>query len=95
MPKSSTAAAQAAADLQSARAEESAAAAALAEAQIVLEQAGTDQVEALAGAVAAQEALMSARVRLGDLIAAEDAAVAELERAVARVEAAKTGSESP
>ena len=94
VPTSSTAPAQAAADLQSARAEESAAAGALAEAQIVLEQAGTDQVEALAGAVAAQEALMSARVRLGDLIAAEDAAVAERERAVARVEAAKTGSEA-
>jgi hypothetical protein len=66
--------------------------AALADAQIVLGKAGTDQVEALAGAVAAGEALMSARVRLGDLIAAADAAVAERDRAVARVDAAKTGS---
>jgi hypothetical protein len=66
----------------------------LSDAQIGHEQASTDQVEALAGAVAAQEALMSARVRLGDLIAAEDAAVAERDRAVARVEAAKTGSKA-
>jgi hypothetical protein len=68
--------------------------AALADAQIALGKAGTDQVEALTGAVGAREAFMSARVRLGDLIAAAEAAVAERDRAVARVEAAKTGSKA-
>ncbi len=49
---------------------------------------------ALDEAEAAQDEMMRARVRLGDLIAAEDAAVSGLARAVAQVERTRAGSKA-
>lgn len=80
--------------LENARAEASAATAALADAQAALEQAETSQAKALAKAATAQQEFMSARVRLGDHIAAADAALAELDLAVARVTTARAGSKA-
>jgi chromosome segregation ATPase len=82
------------ADVKRARAEATSAEAALTEARGVLDQAVATQAEALTAEVAAQDALLAARVRLGDLIAAEDAALVTLTRAATRVEAIPARSQA-
>jgi hypothetical protein len=80
------------ADLEVARVEESAARTALAEAGTVLDDARDARDAALSWAEAAQDELMRARIRLGDLIVAEEAASADLRGAVRRVEGERRGS---
>jgi hypothetical protein len=80
------------ADLEVARVEESAARTALAEAGTVLDDARDARDTALSWADAAQDELMRARIRLGDLIVAEEAASADLQGAVRRVEGERRGS---
>lgn len=80
------------ADLEVAREEESVARAALADAGTVLDEARDARDTALSWAEAAQDELMRARIRLGDLIVAEEAASADLRGAVRRVEGERRGS---
>lgn len=80
------------ADLEVAREEDSAARAALAEAGTVLDEARDARDTALSWAEAVQDELMRARMRLGDLIVAEEAASADLRGAVRRVEGERRGS---
>jgi len=82
------------ADLERAREEVETSAAALSEARIELDRAVAVRAEALAVEVAAQDALLAARVRLGDLIAAEDAAVVTLTAAADAVHGAAAGSKA-
>jgi hypothetical protein len=78
--------------LKRARAEAERTRAGLVEARLALDKAISDQAEALAVEVAAQEALLAARVRLGDLIVAEDEALVNVTHAAARVESVPAGS---
>lgn len=79
-------------DLAAAREEQSAALAALATLGDELDRAQAGRSAALGEAEAAQDALMKARIRLGDLIKAEDSAVSDLNRAAARVERERSGT---
>jgi hypothetical protein len=79
-------------DLEAAREQETAARTALAEASTALEKARDARDTALSWAEAAQDELMRARIRLGDLIVAEEAASADLRGAVRRVEGERRGS---
>ena len=81
-------------DLAAARDEESLARAALADLAVELDRATGVHSAALDVAEAAQDEMMRARVRLGDQIAAEDAAVSGLARAVAQVERTRAGSKA-
>jgi hypothetical protein len=82
------------ADVKRARVEAEAAATALVEARLAHDRAVADEADALAVEVAAQEAMLASRVRLGDLIAAEDTALTARTRAAARVLTAAPGSKS-
>ena len=82
------------AELEVAREEEIAARTALAEAGTVLDEARDARDTALSWAEAAQDELMRARIRLGDLIVAEEAASADLRGAVRRVEGERRGSKA-
>lgn len=92
--KSTPGAADLGADLDVARQEESAARATLADAGTALDQASGARARARDRAGAAQDEMMRARLRLGDLIGAETAAAAELDRAVAHVERTRAGSKT-
>lgn len=82
------------ADVEVAREEESTARAALDEAGTVLDEARDARDTALSWAEAAQDELMRARIRLGDLIVAEEAASADMRGAVRRVEGERQGSKA-
>jgi hypothetical protein len=82
------------ADLDLAREEEAAARASLADLGTALEEARYVRDTALTWAEEAQDELMRARIRLGDLIAAEEDAVAALRGAVGRVEGTRRGSKA-
>jgi hypothetical protein len=83
-----------AADLDLAREEEAAARASLADAGTALEEARDVRDTALTWAEEAQDELMHARIRLGDLIAAEEDRVAALRGAAGRVERERRGSKA-
>jgi hypothetical protein len=82
------------ADLKRAREEVETSAAALTEARIELDRAVAVRAEALAAEIAAQDALLAARVHLGDLIAAEGAAMVTLTGAADAVHVAAEGSKA-
>jgi len=90
----STAASPLAADLDLAREEEAAARASLADAGTALEEAQDVRDTALTWAEEAQDELMQARIRLGDLIVAEEEAADALRGAVGRVERERGGSKA-
>ena len=82
------------ADLAAAREEETAAFVTLAGLTVELDLAKGVQSAALEKASTAQDALMQARVRLGELIQAEDSAATDLNGAVSRVEREHPGSKA-